>query len=176
VEVTALGISTRTDDRGYYTLSGLPAGEHVVVASYADLDSQSVSVRVTAGTPATRNFELTSAVYRLGEFKVSADREGAAAALTAQRNSGNVRNVIAMDSYGDLPNMSVAELAGLMPGVAVNFSDDGVANGIQVRGASATLNRVTIDGGLKAGSGATRQFPSAQFTGAGGERRAAESS
>jgi TonB-dependent receptor len=63
--------------------------------------------------------------------------------------------------------MSVAELAGLMPGVAVNFSDDGVANGIQVRGAPATLNRVTIDGGLKAGSGATRQFPSAQFTGAG---------
>ena len=167
VEVAALGLSTRTDDRGYYTLAGLPAGEHVVVASYAGLDPQSVSLRVTAGATTPRNFELTSAVYRLGEFKVSADREGAAAALTAQRNAGNVKNVIAMDSYGDLPNLSVAELAGLMPGVAVNFSDDGVANGIQVRGAAATLNRVTIDGGLKAGSGATRQFPSAQFTGAG---------
>ena len=167
IEVPALGLSTRTDDRGCYILSGLPAGEHVVVAAYAGLDSQSVPVRVSGGSPTSRNFELTSAVYRLGEFKVSADREGAAAALTAQRNSGNVRNVIAMDSYGDTPNLSVAELAGLMPGVAVNFSDDGVANGIQVRGAAATLNRVTIDGGLKAGSGATRQFPSAQFTGAG---------
>ena len=114
VEVAALGLSTRTDDRGYYTLAGLPAGEHVVVASYAGLDPQSISLRVTAGATTPRNFELTSAVYRLGEFKVSADREGAAAALTAQRNAGNVKNVIAMDSYGDLPNLSVAELAGLM--------------------------------------------------------------
>ena len=167
VEISALGLSIRTDDRGYYTLTGIPAGEHMVVASYAGLDPQSIAVRVATGAAVARNFELTSAVYKLGEFKVSADREGAAAALTAQRNSANVRNVIAMDSYGDLPNLSVAELAGLMPGVAVNFSDDGVANGIQVRGAAATLNRVTIDGGLKAGSGATRQFPSAQFTGAG---------
>ncbi len=167
VEISALGLSIRTDDRGYYTLTGIPAGEHMVIASYAGLDPQSITVRVATGVAVARNFELTSAVYKLGEFKVSADREGAAAALTAQRNSANVRNVIAMDSYGDLPNLSVAELAGLMPGVAVNFSDDGVANGIQVRGAAATLNRVTIDGGLKAGSGATRQFPSAQFTGAG---------
>ena len=86
VEVPALGLSLRTDDRGYYTLAGLPAGEHVVVASYAGLDPQSISLRVTAGATTPRNFELTSAVYRLGEFKVSADREGAAAALTAQRN------------------------------------------------------------------------------------------
>ena len=47
--MAALGLSTRTDDRGYYTLGGLPAGEHVVVASYAGLDPQSISLRVTAG-------------------------------------------------------------------------------------------------------------------------------
>jgi len=115
VEISALGLSIRTDDRGYYTLTGIPAGEHMVVASYAGLDPQSIAVRVATGAAVARNFELTSAVYKLGEFKVSADREGAAAALTAQRNSANVRNVIAMDSYGDLPNLSVAELAGSCP-------------------------------------------------------------
>lgn len=167
VELPGLGRTASTDDTGTYVIRGLPDGEHEIVAGYTGLDPLRATVTVRGGQAVTRNFDLTSNVYRLGEFTVSADREGAAATLTAQRNANNVKNVIAMDSYSDLPNMSVAELAGLMPGVAVNYSDDGVANGIQVRGAPATLNRVTIDGGLKAGSGVSRQFPSAQFTGAG---------
>jgi iron complex outermembrane receptor protein len=167
VEVPALSMSAQTDATGTYTLREVPDGTHEIVASYAGLDPRRATVRIAGGQLVRQNFDLTSNVYQLGEFKVSADREGAAAALTAQRNANNVKNVIAMDSYGDLPNLSVAELAGLMAGVAVNYSDDGVANGIQVRGAPATQNRVTIDGGLKAGSGVTRQFPSAQFTGAG---------
>jgi len=167
VELPGLNRTTRTDDTGNYVLRGLPDGVHEIVAAYTDLDPMRDTVTIRGGAPVTRNFDLTSQVYRLGEFKVSADREGAAATLTAQRNANNVKNVIAMDSYSDLPNMSVAELAGLMPGVAVNFSDDGVASGIQVRGAPATHNRVTIDGGLKAGAGVTRQFSSAHYTGAG---------
>lgn len=167
VELPGLNRTTRTDDTGSYVFRGLPDGVHEIVATYTDLDPLRNSVTIRDGVPVTRNFDLTSKVYRLGEFKVSADREGAAATLTAQKNANNVKNVIAMDSYSDLPNMSVAELVGLMPGVAVNFSDDGVASGIQVRGAPATHNRVTIDGGLKAGSGVTRQFSSAHYTGAG---------
>lgn len=167
VELPGLKRTTRTDDTGNYVFRGLPDGVHEIVAAYTDLDPLRDTVTIRGGTAVTRNFDLTSQVYRLGEFKVSADREGAAATLTAQRNANNVKNVIAMDSYSDLPNMSVAELAGLMPGVAVNFSDDGVASGIQVRGAPATHNRVTIDGGLKAGAGVTRAFSSAHYTGAG---------
>ena len=167
VELPGLNRSTRTDDTGNYVFRGLPDGVHEIVAAYAGLDPVRDTITIRGGGAVTRNFDLTSSVYRLGEFLVSADREGAAATLTAHKHANNVKNAIAMDSFSDLPNMSVAELAGLMPGVAVNFSDDGVANGIQVRGAPATHNRVTIDGGLKAGSGVTRQFPSAQFTGAG---------
>ncbi len=167
IELPKLGRSFRTDDTGRYLATGVPAGEYEIIASYASLDTVTATVTVRAGVTAAKNFDLTSNIYRLGEFKVSADREGAAATLTAQKNANNVKNVIALDSYGDLPNLSVAELAGLMAGVVVNYSDDGVGSGIQVRGAPATQNRVTIDGGLKAGSGASRQFPSAQFTGAG---------
>ena len=167
VEFRHVGRSVRSDDTGRFVVRGLAAGEHEVVASYAGLDPVIATVTIRAGVIGTLNFELKSTIYRMGEFKVSTTLEGAAASLTAQKNANNVKNVISLDSYGDLPNLSVAELAGLMPGVAVNFSDDGVANGIQVRGAPATLNRVTIDGGLTAGAGVNRQFPSAQFTGAG---------
>ena len=167
VELPRLHRSTRTDDTGSYVFRGLPDGAHEIVATYADLDPVRDTVTIRGGVAVTRNFDLTSSVYQLGEFKVSADREGAAATLTAQRNANNVKNVIAMDSYSDLPNMSVAELVGMMPGVAVTYSDDGVASFLQVRGAPSTHNRVTVDGGLKAGSGVTRAFSSAHFTGAG---------
>ena len=50
-------------------------------------------------------------------FTVAGERAGGAAAITAQRNAANVKNVLAMDSYGNLLNMSASELAIMMPGV-----------------------------------------------------------
>ncbi|MBM3854179.1 MAG: hypothetical protein FJ399_13650, partial [Verrucomicrobia bacterium] len=114
----------------------------------------------------SRNFNLTSKVYRLDAFTVSGQREGAAAAITLQRNADNVKNVVAMDSYGDLPNLSAGEVAALLPGISVTVADDGPINGIMVRGMSAALNRVTVDGGLIAGGGLNRSFAPERYSGA----------
>mgnify|MGYP000461598250 CR=1 FL=1 len=49
-----------------------------------------------AGGRAERSFELTTAIYKLEAFKVTGEREGDAAALTSQRNSENLKNVVAI--------------------------------------------------------------------------------
>jgi iron complex outermembrane recepter protein len=170
VELPGLNRTTRTDDTGSYLFRGLPAGVHEIVATYTGLNPLRATVTVPPDVVTRQNFELTSEIYQLGAFTVSAEREGGAAAITMQQNADNVINVVAMDSYGDLPNLSVGELAGLMPGVSITFADDGVVNGIMVRGMSNQLNRVTMDGGLMAGSGLNRAFPPAQYTGAGFEQ------
>jgi TonB-dependent receptor len=71
-----------------------------------------------------------------------------------------------MDSYGDLPNMSAGEVAALLPGISVTLADDGPINGIMVRGMSAALNRVTVDGGMIAGGGLNRSFAPERYSGA----------
>ncbi|MBM3854006.1 MAG: hypothetical protein FJ399_12765, partial [Verrucomicrobia bacterium] len=167
IEIPALGVSTLTDNSGRYVLSGLRSGTHEVVVSYTGLDSQRRSVATVSGQRATQNFDLTTAIYQLQEFKVVGEREGGAAAITMQRNADNVKNVVAMDSFGNLPNLSAGELAIRLPGVAGQLDDEGNVTGVIVRGAASTMNRVTVDGGLITNvGGMNRQFQTHSLTGA----------
>ncbi|MFM7749951.1 MAG: carboxypeptidase regulatory-like domain-containing protein, partial [Opitutaceae bacterium] len=99
VSLPALGLATLSDATGRYALTPVPAGTHEITASYTGLDAQRLAVVIGAGQRATRDFALTSGVYRLDAFTVAGEREGGAAAITAQRNAANVKNVVAMDSY-----------------------------------------------------------------------------
>lgn len=153
VEIPALGLSALTDNTGRYVFSGVPAGSHEVVATYLGLDPQREQVAVAAGQRATRNFDLTTGIYKLAEFKVTGEREGNAAALTAQRNATNLKNVVAIDAYGNLPNMNASELAVLLPGVAGELSDEGNIVGFTIRGMGPGSNTITIDGALMGSQG-----------------------
>jgi TonB-dependent receptor len=154
VEIAALGLAALTDDTGRYVLTGVPAGTHTVVASYIGLDTQRAEVAITAGQRAVRNFDLTTAIYQLEAFKVTGEREGGAAAITAQRNADNLKNVVAMDSFGNLPNMNAGEVAIRLPGVAGNFSDENLVDGFTIRGIGPGLNTITLDGAPLTSQGA----------------------
>jgi hypothetical protein len=130
VEITALKLSTFVDNTGRYILN-VPAGTHDVMASYIGLDSQTVSVVVTAGQPAVRDFVLTSSVLMLDAFKVASVKEGLSSALTQQRNADNLKNVASMDQLGDMPNMNATELAIRLPGVAFGNPGDEVVEVIR---------------------------------------------
>ncbi len=154
VEIPSLGRTTLTDNTGRYEFSDLPAGAHELVATYLGLDPMRATVTVSAGQRVARNFDLTAAIYQLAEFKVTGEREGNAAALTAQRNAPNVKNVVAIDAYGNLPNMNASELAVLLPGVAGELSDEGNIVGFTIRGMGPGSNTITIDGALMGSQGA----------------------
>ena len=146
VAIPALGLSVQTDNSGRYVLAGLPPGAHELQVSYIGLDAARIPVTVTEGQRANRDVELTSGIYQLDAFKVTGEREGNALALTMQRNAENVKNVVAMDSFGNLPNMSVGEVVMRLPGVAPLTQDEGLNYAMQVRGMPGNLNTVTMDG------------------------------
>jgi TonB-dependent receptor len=148
VEVPALNLSTLTDSTGRYVFGDLPAGAHGIVATYLGLDLSRAEVEVAAGRRAVRDFDLTTAIYQLAEYRVTGEREGDAAALTLQRNAPNVKNVVAIDSFGNLPNMSAGELAIRLPGVAGLLDAESNVTSVLIRGAPANTNRVTMDGSL----------------------------
>ena len=154
VAVPSLGLSTLTDNTGRYVLPSLPAGTHEVVVTYVGLDPARTTVTVNDSASTTRNFDLTSVVYKLDAFKVTGEREGGAAAITAQRNAENVKNIVAMDSFGNLPNMNAAEVAIRLPGVAGNPSDENLIDGFTIRGIGPGLNSVTLDGSPLTSQGA----------------------
>ena len=165
VELPGLGLSTLTDNTGRFVLTGVPAGTHDLVASYLGLDTARTQVTVTAGQRIARDFDLTSGIYTLDAFKVTGEREGDALAITAQRNADNVKNIVAMDSFGNLPNMSAGEVVMRLPGIAGNPTDEGLAYEFNVRGMAPSLNTVTVDGGLLPAIGASRSFQLQSITG-----------
>lgn len=153
IALPALRLDTLTDETGRFVLNDVPAGAHEIVVTYLGLDTQKFTVNVTAGQRAIRDFDLTTGVYQLQAFTVTGEREGNAAALTAQRNATNKKDVVALDAYGNLPNMNASELAVLLPGVAGNLSDEGNIVGFTVRGMPPAMNTITIDGALMGSQG-----------------------
>ncbi len=154
VDVPSLNLTAFTDNTGRYVLSSLPAGTHEIVVTYVGLDPVRSTIAVNDTATTTRNFDLTSAIYKLDAFKVTGEREGGAAAITAQRNAENVKNIVAMDSFGNLPNMNAAEVAIRLPGVAGNLSDENLVDGFTIRGIGPGLNSVTLDGSPLTSQGA----------------------
>jgi hypothetical protein len=153
VEIPALGVSALVDETGRYVLGSVPAGTHELVVTYTGLDTTRATVAVTADQTATRNFDLTTGIYKLEQFKVKGEREGDASALTAARNAENLKNVAATDSFGNLPNMNAGEVAIRLPGIYGELDAGGNLSGFNVRGMAAGLNSVTMDGGLMTGQG-----------------------
>lgn len=152
IDVPALRLTTLTDITGSFIFTGLPTGTHEVVAAYLGLDSARASVDIGTGQRTVRNFELTAAIYQLQAFTVTGEREGDAAAITAQRNAPNLKNVTATDSFGNLPNFTAGELAVRLPGVVSDADAGGGFTVGSIRGGG--LNTVTMDGGQITSQGA----------------------
>ena len=166
VQTCALPISL-TNNAGQYIFNGVPAGTHELVATYIGLDAARVSVDVATGVRRVQNFEMTSGIYKLEAFKVTGEREGNAAMITEKRNADNVKDVIAMDSFGYLPNMSAGEVVMRLPGVAGSPTVEGLNYQFNVRGMPPGLNNVTVDGMTMSTTGAgSRAFELQGVTGA----------
>jgi iron complex outermembrane recepter protein len=148
------GREALTDSTGHYQLTGVPAGEVRLRISYQNFDDLTDTVQVTAGQVAVRDFSMTNR-RRYGEdetivlnaFVVAATREEEAAgiAISEQRFSPNVKNVLAADAFGDVSENNVGEFLKRMPGVTINYAE-GDANSITLRGFPPEQTGITVDG------------------------------
>ena len=137
--------STLTSRDGSFDFSSLPPGDYRVSISYTALDTQAVAVNLAAGQSVTREIALTSQVYAMDAFTVAGEREGNALAITQQRNATNVKNVIASDAFGNIADQNIGNLLMRLPGVAEEILEGEVAS-VAIRGVSADMNAVTVDG------------------------------
>ena len=167
VSVTGLEREVLTDESGAYRITGVGAGEHTVNVAYLGMQSQTAVVTVAAETVVQRDFELrfpgagrTSATDEttvvLEEFNVVTNSEmsAQAIAMNEQRNSANIKNVVAMDEYGDRGDENVGEFLRFLPGVALNDSGH-VPNEVTLRGFPANTSGILLDGGEIAGARGT---------------------
>lgn len=149
VRIVGTDTTTTTLAGGRYVLTGVPAGEVSLTASYPGLDAQPQKVSVSAGGSATLDFNLTSSQYgevlKLSAFIVGSTREGNAKAIVDQKQAPNIKTVIASDAFGTVSEDNVGEFLKYMSGLSIDYVEND-ARQVRVRGLSAKYASVTIDG------------------------------
>jgi iron complex outermembrane recepter protein len=147
VSVEGTQISTTTGTGGYYTLTGVPAGEARVSVSYTGLDTKVATVNVPAGQSVSQDFSLTRGgedTIMLDALTISAEREGNARAIMQQRVAPNIKKVIAADAMGNVSEGNVGEFLKLMPGVAMDYVEADT-RAMRVRGLNPKYSMVLFD-------------------------------
>lgn len=146
VTVEGSSISSSTDRMGNYRLTGVPAGTQRVVANYLGMDPVNSTVEVASDQTATANIAFQpSETVTMQAFEVASVREGQARATNLQRTADQIKNIIATDAMGRLPDASAGEALSRIVGVGIQ-SDRGEAEFISVRGLSPKYNAVAING------------------------------
>ena len=149
-----------TEDDGSFRLEGVPSGEQNVVVDYTGLDTGRARVTVPSGGATTVAVRLNSGLYRMEAFKVSSVREGQAAAISSQRAADNIKTSVATDAFGNVADSNLGNLLIKMSGIG-GERDEGDVYQVSVRGMSADLNSVTVDGTRMSGAttrGSSRGF------------------
>lgn len=140
-----------TDEAGAFRVTGLPAGEARLTVGYIGFEKQTIAVPVSGGAVVQRDIELKVAgaadAVQLAAFNVVSEREMSAQALAMneQRYAPNLKNVVAIDEFGDRGDENIGEFLRFLPGVALNDSGM-VPNEVTLRGFPASTSGVTIDG------------------------------
>jgi TonB-dependent receptor len=171
VRVEQTGQSTASEQGGEFRLSPVPAGKVTLVVTYTGYRTATATVDVAPGGTATQNFDLVSTldtsadgVVKLQAFTVASEREGAAKAIMDQRNSMNITNTVASDTFGDNAEGNLGEFLKHLPGVELDLFY-GEVRTVRLGGLGSEYTSVTMDGialasvdANNSGSGAARSF------------------
>jgi TonB-dependent receptor len=143
VTIEGTNLMTVSDDKGFYRLATVPAGEQTVVFEYLGLQTSNAEVTVASGATVTQDMQL---VYG-GEIEVRGSPllVGQAKALNRQKNAINITNIVAADQIGRFPDKNASEATQRIPGISL-LRDQGEGRYVLVRGTEARLNSTTING------------------------------
>lgn len=143
IEGTLLGAAS--DRQGKFAIENVPAGKHVLVVTYLGYEKQSVHVDVAAGAVLRQNIALKVSYIEGGEVVVKGLRQGQIKALSQQRNASSIENVVDEEQMQRFPDVNSAEVLQRVSGIALE-RDQGEGRYVLVRGMSAQLSNVTING------------------------------
>lgn len=135
---------TITDANGYYRFVKLEAGQYELMVTYIGFKTQTQEVQLKTGETVSVDFRLEAGI-ELNEVVVNGALQGQSKALTQQKNSINITNIISSDQVGRFPDANVGDAIKRIPGINVQY-DQGEARFGHIRGTSPELNSVTING------------------------------
>jgi len=140
-----IGTSTNLD--GKFELKNLKADDYVLTVSFIGYKKTNIEVSTSAGEKLDLgNIKLLRDENQLDEVVIKQTyRPSQARALTLQKKSAAIMNVLASDAIGKLPDRNAAEAVQRIQGVSIE-RDHGEGRYVSVRGAPIKWNSNLING------------------------------
>ena len=160
VSVEGTNLQVLTNDFGEYRLRNVPAGQARIVVKFTGQETVVTTVTVEGGKTVLQDISIGAQTAEAGEdgalvlneFIVQSQRYRTAQeiAVNEERNSTNIKNVVATDSLGFVTDGNIAEFVKFLPGIDIEYGGNYVnpndATGIGVRGFGPEDTAIMIDG------------------------------
>lgn len=148
--ISGTSTGTTSDVDGRFTLRRVPEGKHTLLIRYMGFEQQAIDIEISDGERIVLDPVLLTAVQVQGdEILIMAYQRGQSRALTRQRQSTNIRNVVSAEQ---LDRFSDQTVEGALQRIA-GMGHGGEAN---IRGVGAGMSRVSVDGQRMGSTGADR--------------------
>ncbi len=144
VYIEKLHTGVTSDVNGFYTFSNLDPGTYTVKVTYVGYAPVEMTITIPEGKTLDKDIVLQEGV-QLQEVVVGGAFSGQRRALSAQKNGMGITNVVSADQVGKFPDSNIGDALKRISGINVQY-DQGEARFGQVRGTSADLSSVTING------------------------------
>ena len=144
IYIESLHTGVISDINGFYTFANLNPGTYKVVVRYVGYSPVETTLNVPEGTTIARDFTLNEGI-ELQEVVVGGTFQGQRRALASQKNAMGITNVVSADQVGKFPDSNIGDALKRISGINVQY-DQGEARFGQVRGTSADMSSVTING------------------------------
>ena len=155
IYIEKLHTGVTSDVNGYYTFANLTPGTYTVKVSYVGYSPVEMKITIPAGKTLEKDVILNEGL-ELQEVVVGGAFQGQRRAINSQKNTLGITNVVSADQVGKFPDSNIGDALKRINGINVQY-DQGEARFGQVRGTSADLSSVTINGNrLPSAEGDTR--------------------
>lgn len=144
IYIENLRTGVTSDVNGYYTFSNLNPGTYTIKISYVGYSPVEMKITIPAGRTLEKDVVLNEGL-ELQEVVVGGAFQGQRRAINSQKNSLGITNVVSADQVGKFPDSNIGDALKRISGINVQY-DQGEARFGQVRGTSADLSSVTING------------------------------
>jgi TonB-dependent receptor len=109
-------------------------------------EDYTVQITLPEGTKRViQDIPLTVSYVKGDEIVIVGERQGQAKALSIQRSSANIKNVVAQEQMQRFPDLNTAEVIQRLPAISIE-RDQGEGRYILIRGTEPRLSSTTING------------------------------
>jgi TonB-dependent receptor len=143
--IIGTSFGSASDRAGMYRIDNVLPGKYTLTFSYIGYKDFSTEIEVISGETITQDAALAVNYIETDEIVVEGLRQGQAKALSQQRSSDHIMNVVSSELIEQFPDPNAAEALQRIPGISIT-RDHGEGRYALIRGTEARLNSTMING------------------------------